>query len=106
MFSSVDLPAPLVPIMPIRFPEDVEKLISASPVFPFGKFPNADVLLGPEMKSTGEVMGRGKTFAAAYAKAGKARKKKRPAPSDGDEPAKHPNRHRNLGKFLHQKKSI
>ena len=46
------------------------------------------------------------SIAAAYAKAGKARKKKRPAPSDGDEPAKHPNRHRNLGKFLHQKKSI
>ena len=39
------------------------------PVFPFGKFPGVDVLLGPEMKSTGEVMGRGKSFAAAYAKA-------------------------------------
>jgi carbamoyl-phosphate synthase large subunit len=40
-----------------------------APVFPFHKFPGVDVLLGPEMKSTGEVMGRGKTFAAAYAKA-------------------------------------
>ncbi len=39
------------------------------PVFPFHKFPGVDVLLGPEMKSTGEVMGRGKTFASAYAKA-------------------------------------
>jgi carbamoyl-phosphate synthase large subunit len=39
------------------------------PVFPFGKFPGVDVLLGPEMKSTGEVMGRGKSFAGAYAKA-------------------------------------
>lgn len=40
-----------------------------APVFPFHKFPNVDVLLGPEMKSTGEVMGRGKVFAGAYAKA-------------------------------------
>ncbi len=40
-----------------------------APVFPFSKFPGVDVLLGPEMKSTGEVMGRGRTFAAAYAKA-------------------------------------
>ncbi|MBI4925157.1 MAG: carbamoyl-phosphate synthase large subunit [Bdellovibrio sp.] len=39
------------------------------PVFPFHKFPGVDVLLGPEMKSTGEVMGRGRTFASAYAKA-------------------------------------
>ena len=39
------------------------------PVFPFHKFPGVDVLLGPEMKSTGEVMGRGRTFAGAYAKA-------------------------------------
>jgi len=40
-----------------------------APVFPFNKFPGVDVLLGPEMKSTGEVMGRGRTFAGAYAKA-------------------------------------
>lgn len=40
-----------------------------APVFPFNKFPGVDTLLGPEMKSTGEVMGRGKTFASAYAKA-------------------------------------
>ncbi|MGE4658981.1 MAG: carbamoyl-phosphate synthase large subunit, partial [Gammaproteobacteria bacterium] len=38
-------------------------------VFPFIKFPDADPILGPEMKSTGEVMGIGKTFAEAYAKA-------------------------------------
>jgi carbamoyl-phosphate synthase large subunit len=38
-------------------------------VFPFGKFPEADPILGPEMKSTGEVMGTGRTFAEAYAKA-------------------------------------
>ncbi|MCH8077375.1 MAG: carbamoyl-phosphate synthase large subunit [SAR324 cluster bacterium] len=37
-------------------------------VFPFAKFPGADLTLGPEMKSTGEVMGRGRTFAEAYLK--------------------------------------
>jgi len=38
-------------------------------VFPFIKFPGADPILGPEMKSTGEVMGVGRTFGEAYAKA-------------------------------------
>ncbi len=38
-------------------------------VFPFNKFPEADPILGPEMKSTGEVMGTGRSFAEAYAKA-------------------------------------
>jgi carbamoyl-phosphate synthase large subunit len=38
-------------------------------VFPFDKFPDADPILGPEMKSTGEVMGTGGTFGEAYAKA-------------------------------------
>jgi carbamoyl-phosphate synthase large subunit len=38
-------------------------------VFPFVKFPGVDTLLGPEMKSTGEVMGVGETFGEAYAKA-------------------------------------
>ncbi len=37
-------------------------------VFPFIKFPTVDPILGPEMKSTGEVMGIGKTFAEAYGK--------------------------------------
>ncbi|GFO69317.1 carbamoyl-phosphate synthase (glutamine-hydrolyzing) [Geomonas limicola] len=38
-------------------------------VFPFAKFPGVDTILGPEMKSTGEVMGIGATFAQAFAKA-------------------------------------
>ncbi|MDA0670060.1 MAG: carbamoyl-phosphate synthase large subunit [Proteobacteria bacterium] len=37
-------------------------------VFPFIKFPGVDTILGPEMKSTGEVMGLGKTFAEAFIK--------------------------------------
>ncbi len=38
-------------------------------VFPFIKFPGVDTILGPEMRSTGEVMGVGETFAEAYIKA-------------------------------------
>jgi carbamoyl-phosphate synthase large subunit len=38
-------------------------------VFPFNKFPGVDPILGPEMKSTGEVMGTGDTFGSAFAKA-------------------------------------
>ena len=37
-------------------------------VFPFVKFPGVDTILGPEMKSTGEVMGVGRTFAEAFVK--------------------------------------
>lgn len=37
-------------------------------VFPFSRFPNVDILLGPEMKSTGEVMGIGPNFGIAFAK--------------------------------------
>jgi carbamoyl-phosphate synthase large subunit len=40
-----------------------------SPVFPFQKFPGVDTLLGPEMKSTGEVMGVAETFGLAFSKA-------------------------------------
>ena len=44
-------------------------------VLPFDKFPAVDPILGPEMKSTGEVMGIGSTFGEAYAKAQKAANK-------------------------------
>src|ERR1700691_5491060 len=50
--------------------ERVPKFFSVKEaVFPFNKFPEADPILGPEMKSTGEVMGTGRTFGEAYAKA-------------------------------------
>lgn len=39
------------------------------PIFPFAKFPGVDPQLGPEMRSTGEVMGVGRSFGAAFAKA-------------------------------------
>jgi len=41
-------------------------------VLPFSKFPSVDLLLGPEMKSTGEVMGIGRSFGEAFAKAQRA----------------------------------
>jgi carbamoyl-phosphate synthase large subunit len=40
-----------------------------SPVFPFNKFKGVDIILGPEMRSTGEVMGIAQTFGEAFAKA-------------------------------------
>ncbi|MCK5406115.1 MAG: ATP-grasp domain-containing protein, partial [Candidatus Krumholzibacteria bacterium] len=40
-----------------------------APVLPFDKFPEVDSILGPEMRSTGEVMGRGRSFGEAFAKA-------------------------------------
>ena len=40
-----------------------------SPVFPFNKYPGVDVILGPEMRSTGEVMGVAQNFGEAFAKA-------------------------------------
>jgi len=52
---------------------NLEKIISNTfaikeAVFPFNKFPNVDVLLGPEMKSTGEVMGIDENFGLSFAK--------------------------------------
>ncbi len=47
----------------------VSRFFIKEPVFPFVKFPGADPLLGPEMRSTGEVMGMAATFGAAFAKA-------------------------------------
>jgi carbamoyl-phosphate synthase large subunit len=49
-------------------PRVVDYFVKA-PVFPFGRFPREDTVLGPEMKSTGEVMGSAPTFGEAYAKA-------------------------------------
>jgi carbamoyl-phosphate synthase large subunit len=51
-----------------REPRVVDYFVKA-PVFPFGRFPLEDTVLGPEMKSTGEVMGSAATFGEAYAKA-------------------------------------
>jgi carbamoyl-phosphate synthase large subunit len=47
----------------------VNPVFVKSPVFPFSKFPGVDPALGPEMRSTGEVMGVGETFGEAFAKA-------------------------------------
>ena len=48
---------------------DVPQCFVKSPVFPFGKFPGVDPALGPEMRSTGEVMGVGANFGEAFGKA-------------------------------------
>jgi len=48
---------------------EVPGVFVKAPVFPFQRFPEVDPLLGPEMKSTGEVMGVGHDFGSAFAKA-------------------------------------
>ena len=55
----------------LGFTEDltVDGVFVKSPVFPFIRFPGVDTILGPEMKSTGEVMGGATTFGEAFAKA-------------------------------------
>src|SRR5262249_23949986 len=55
-----------------RSPRPLMTSIKA-PVFPFTKFPGVDVVLGPEMRSTGEVMGIDTSFGLAYATAAIAR---------------------------------
>ncbi|MEP6925486.1 MAG: carbamoyl-phosphate synthase large subunit, partial [Pyrinomonadaceae bacterium] len=54
-----------------NLPDDltVSRVFVKSPVFPFAKFAGVDPILGPEMHSTGEVMGVGATFGEAYGKA-------------------------------------
>jgi carbamoyl-phosphate synthase large subunit len=47
----------------------VDRFYIKSPVFPFVKFPGVDPVLGPEMRSTGEVMGIGEDFGTAFLKA-------------------------------------
>jgi carbamoyl-phosphate synthase large subunit len=48
---------------------DVAGVFVKTPVFPFMRFPGVDTILGPEMKSTGEVMGGASSFGVAFAKA-------------------------------------
>jgi carbamoyl-phosphate synthase large subunit len=59
-------------------------------VFPFVKFPGVDTILGPEMKSTGEVMGVGKTFGEAFVKSqlGAGTTLPRPTKKDGSKNGK------------------
>jgi carbamoyl-phosphate synthase large subunit len=55
----------------LGFTDDLEVsgFFVKTPVFPFVRFPGVDTILGPEMKSTGEVMGGAPTFGTAFAKA-------------------------------------
>jgi carbamoyl-phosphate synthase large subunit len=48
---------------------EVQGVFVKTPVFPFVRFPGVDTILGPEMKSTGEVMGGASSFGVAFAKA-------------------------------------
>ncbi len=55
--------------LPAALDENLRDFHVKGAVFPFHRFDNADTILGPEMRSTGEVMGRAPTFGGAYAKA-------------------------------------
>ncbi len=55
--------------LPKALDENLSQYHVKGAVFPFNRFDNTDTILGPEMRSTGEVMGRAPTFGAAFAKA-------------------------------------
>ncbi|RMF18518.1 MAG: carbamoyl phosphate synthase large subunit, partial [Candidatus Dadabacteria bacterium] len=61
-----------VPVDTLPDPTRLPHVSVKESVFPFHRFPNVDTLLGPEMKSTGEVMGIDQTFPVAFAKASAA----------------------------------
>ncbi len=73
-------------IADLNLPSDTRRIEHFSvkeAVMPFGRFPGADTILGPEMKSTGEVMGVARTFPAAYAKTQMAISYNLPKPRNG-----------------------
>jgi carbamoyl-phosphate synthase large subunit len=72
---------------------DVPQFFVKSPVFPFNKFHGVDPVLGPEMRSTGEVMGVGANFGEAFAKA--QRSAGSPLPADGTVFVSVSDRHKN-----------
>ncbi|MGE0310930.1 MAG: carbamoyl-phosphate synthase large subunit [Lautropia sp.] len=73
-------------------------------VFPFVKFPGVDTILGPEMKSTGEVMGVGRTFGEAFVKSQIGAGVKLPREGTAFISVKHPDRPRavRLARQLHE----
>ena len=70
----------------LHLPSDTRRLdwfCMKEAVMPWGRFPGAEVILGPEMKSTGEVMGIAKSYPEAYAKSQLAISYKLPTPDAG-----------------------
>ena len=73
-------------IADLHLPRDSRRLdwfCMKEAVMPWGRFPGAEVILGPEMKSTGEVMGIAKSYPEAYAKTQLAIDYDMPSPSQG-----------------------
>ena len=62
---------------------ELDRFCMKEAVMPWGRFPGAEVILGPEMKSTGEVMGIAKSYPEAYAKTQLAIDYRLPTPADG-----------------------
>ncbi|MBP6626604.1 MAG: ATP-grasp domain-containing protein, partial [Arenimonas sp.] len=65
-------------------------------IFPFAKFQNVDPILGPEMRSTGEVMGVGRTFADAFGRAEEAANIRAPMPGKAFVSVRDPDKQRLL----------
>ena len=73
-------------IRDLHLPSDtraLDRFCMKEAVMPWGRFPGAEVILGPEMKSTGEVMGIARSYPEAYAKTQLAIDYRLPAPEDG-----------------------
>jgi carbamoyl-phosphate synthase large subunit len=66
-------------------------------IFPFAKFQNVDPILGPEMRSTGEVMGVGRTFPEAFGRAEEAANIRAPKPGKAFISVRDPDKRRVLG---------
>ena len=69
VMAGMDLPDALAAYGGSMSPAPLAHVAVKEAVFPFSRFPGVDVLLGPEMRSTGEVMGLDTTYAMAFAKA-------------------------------------
>ena len=72
-YTLPEIPNDLTKTTPASFEPTLDYVVVKFPRFAFEKFPGADATLGTQMKSVGEAMGIGRTFAEAYAKAFRSR---------------------------------
>jgi carbamoyl-phosphate synthase large subunit len=85
-----EIPNDLTKTTPASFEPTLDYVVVKFPRFAFEKFPGADRTLGTQMKSVGEAMGIGRTFAEAYLKAFGSRELDRDSPTPWPDPAEMP----------------
>src|SRR6202050_2544784 len=71
------IPTPVTGVTKAAYEPTLDYVVVKIPRWPFDKFPFADMVIGTQMKSTGEAMGIGRTFLAALLKAGRGRSEER-----------------------------